>query len=151
MHLSAIGRIVRDEILKSIELRKELSLDTWLIMPNHIHLIVVLDKRDAGQLDYSRQPGQREAKSISSFVAGFKAAVTSAVRKLGTGVIKVWQRGFYDHIIRTEQALFAIGQYIIDNPAKWVMDRLHPRQRADVPDAIDGIIALDAQAPLSAD
>lgn len=68
---------------------------------------------------------QRVPKSLGSFIAGFKASVTSrAGRKLDmTGI---WQRNYYDHIIRSEKEFQAIWSYIDNNPQKWESDQLHP-------------------------
>jgi putative transposase len=62
-------------------------------------------------------------KSLSSFVAGFKSTVTRRVNLLrGTPQQTVWQRSFYDHIIRNEKSLAEIRKYIADNPLNWEMD-----------------------------
>ncbi len=70
-------------------------------------------------------PGVRVPRSLSSFIAGYKAAVTSrAHRELNmTGI---WQRNYYDHIIRAESEFIQIRQYIDANPLRWQDDQLHP-------------------------
>ena len=105
MNLSEFGKIVDDQWNKSFKIRAELFLDTHIIMPNHLHAIVVIDqtKTDNGPdkipgpcigvvVDdvvethgraslrrHQRQPPRREPKSISSFIAGFKSAVNSKI------------------------------------------------------------------------
>jgi putative transposase len=70
-------------------------------------------------------PLHRKPKSLSSFVAGFKSAVTSrAGRELNLSGI--WQRNYYDHIIRNDYDLIKIWEYIDTNPQKWQDDQLHP-------------------------
>ena len=76
MILNPIGEIVNAEFLKSFELRKELYLGGYVIMPNHIHAILILDKEESVKEDAKTSAygiAQREPKSISSFVAGFKS------------------------------------------------------------------------------
>jgi len=70
-------------------------------------------------------PLRRAPKSLGSFIAGFKSSVTSrAGRELDmTGI---WQRNYYDHIIRSENEFQAIWNYIDNNPQKWGSDQLHP-------------------------
>jgi REP element-mobilizing transposase RayT len=67
----------------------------------------------------------RKPRSLSSFVAGFKAAVTSRVKK-ECAVNIVWQRNYYDHIIRNEQELNKIWDYMDNNPRRWEEDQLNP-------------------------
>ena len=63
----------------------------------------------------------------ASFAAGFKAAVTTRINTLRcTPGAPVWQRNFYEHIVRNEKELLEIQQYILDNPAKWELDKENP-------------------------
>jgi REP element-mobilizing transposase RayT len=60
-------------------------------------------------------------------MAGFQSAVTSKINRLrGTPGQRILQRNYYDHIIRNERELFNVRQYIINNPAKWELDRENP-------------------------
>jgi REP element-mobilizing transposase RayT len=70
-------------------------------------------------------PLQRKPRSISSFVAGFKAAVTSRAGN-ELNITGIWQRNYYDHIIRDEQDFWNIWDYIDTNPLHWQEDQLHP-------------------------
>ncbi|MFW6248509.1 MAG: transposase [Bacteroidota bacterium] len=104
MILSAFGKIVNDEWLKSFEIRNELFFDEYIIMPNHVHAIVILDKNGIeknemngshgshvethgraslqspqSQIELYKKPFVRKPKSISSFMAGFKSAVNSKI------------------------------------------------------------------------
>ena len=66
-------------------------------------------------------------KSLSSLMAGFKSSVTKRINSIrNTPRAKVWQRNYYEHIIRNEKALNNIQQYIINNPLSWQKDQLHP-------------------------
>jgi putative transposase len=198
MNLNKIGNLVKNEWLKSESLREELTLDEFIIMPNHIHGIVQfimqddiqdrlskdcaltssssvgaqgiaplhsqyltpgLDKQahssaplhshPAPELDmrahssaplhrpfpmlgldkqaHGGAPLNRPPKSLGSFIAGFKAATTKSVNvergKLG---YPVWQRNYYEHIIRNEDELYKIREYIRGNPMKWEYDEENP-------------------------
>jgi len=154
MKLSPLGQIVHDEWIRSAEIRKEIELfeDEFVVMPNHVHGIVWIvppivgadgihpdsgihqsetGVRHTPQPDpetgarRAPQPLQRAPKSLGSFIAGFKSSVTSrAGRELDmTGI---WQRNYYDHIIRSENEFQAIWNYIDNNPQKWGSDQLHP-------------------------
>jgi len=69
-------------------------------------------------------------------IRGFKAAVTRAVAAAGHGLRHpLWQRNYYEHIIRSEESLEAIRAYIADNPAKWAYDRQNPAASPTKPDA----------------
>ncbi len=133
--LSEIGKIVDSEWLKSFEIRSELWCDEYCIMPNHIHGIVIINGNDGNGTAveaHGRAPLRpnntpfnikRSPRSISSFVAGFKSSATKIINELrNTPGIPVWQPRFHDHIIRDENELRRIRQYIIDNPVNWQKD-----------------------------
>ncbi|MBM3151317.1 MAG: hypothetical protein FJZ96_03790 [Chloroflexi bacterium] len=121
MRLNALGRIVREEWFRSAQIRKEIRVeeDEFIVMPNHIHGIIwICDvgadgvRPDSGKQiikptgfntrGASLAPLQRPPKSLGSFIAGFKASVTSrAGRELNTA--NIWQRNYYEHIIRVQK------------------------------------------------
>jgi len=131
MQLSAIGEIVLQGWEKSFAIRKELFCDEFVIMPNHIHGIVIINKPhiDIPVETHDRaslQPTHRMPKSISSFVAGFKSAMTKRVNEIRqTPGMPLWQSRFYDHIIRDEKSLNKIRNYIVNNPINWQTDELN--------------------------
>lgn len=125
-------------------------------MPNHLHCIAVLEgdePEDAVRLGYARKPGKREADSVSSFVAGYKAAVTSAARReTRISGLKVWQGRFFEHVVRSEEALLRIHEYIHDNPRCWEIDHYNPsRPVAGQADPLAEILSLDAGFPVALD
>ncbi|HPW69807.1 MAG TPA: hypothetical protein PLA82_10105, partial [Deltaproteobacteria bacterium] len=68
---------------------------------------------------------RRPPKSLGSLVAGFKSAVTKRINSLrNTPGAKLWQRNYWEHIVRNEPELNRIREYIGNNPAKWEMDKL---------------------------
>jgi putative transposase len=158
VRLSPFGLIVQNEWLRTAEIRREVELDAFIVMPNHFHAIVVftnslveskpvgahgmrpdLDpRRDQGahraplhsndphpRLDQGahRAPlhSHRKPKSLGSLVAGFKASVTRQINLLRntSSDTPVWQRNYYEHIIRNEESLNRIRTYIENNPISW--------------------------------
>jgi putative transposase len=118
MQLNRFGIIVEEEWLRTGEMRPNVILDQFVIMPNHIHGIIVID--------YPRL-GHREAsdtkQSLERIVAGFKAACTRRFNELGQdNTLPVWQKSFHDEIIRDEKHLGNVREYIVNNPAQWDFD-----------------------------
>jgi len=136
MVLNAYGEIVREEWFRSAEIRAEIVLfpDEFVVMPNHIHGIVwIVETGPVGATGRSPLPPRDQPphgpapRSLGSFIAGFKSAVTKRINALrGTPGTPVWQRNYYEHIIRHERALEAIRRYIAANPLRWHLDRYNP-------------------------
>ena len=110
-----------------------IELDEWVVMPNHIHgLIVILDTsvgaRHAVPLHQSQEVfGKPKPDSLSTVVRSFKSAVTRQINTLrNTSGAPVWQRSFYDHIVRTQSDIDQIRLYIPENPMQWHMDSENP-------------------------
>ncbi|MBN1619666.1 transposase [candidate division WOR-3 bacterium] len=123
MVFNEYGQIVQDEWIKSPGIRREIELDEFIIMPNHLHGIIFIENPVGAN---GRSPLHRTnmgSKTLSSFMAGFKSTVTKQINQIrnmpGTSV---WQRNYWEHIIRDEQSLNNIKNYIINNPANWVKD-----------------------------
>jgi len=131
MRLNDAGRMVRDEWFKTAQLRPYVVLyeDEFVVMPNHIHGIVWIDNVGARRrrAPTMEQFGKPVPGSIPTIVRSFKSAVTRRINQWrGTPGARVWQRNYYEHIIRTERALNAIRRYIIENPLRWHLDRYNP-------------------------
>ncbi len=127
MNLNDAGRIVEEEWRRSSEIRQELTLDAYCVMPNHFHAIVLICECDGrGERPCAPIPGNRHAmdkRSLSALVAGFKAAVTTKINALAlTPGYPVWQRNFFERIIRNERELTALREYIDRNPGAWEKD-----------------------------
>ncbi|MEW6568022.1 MAG: transposase [Chloroflexota bacterium] len=135
MRLNNLGRIVEEEWLRSGFIRQEIELDEFVIMPNHLHGIVVITSvSPVGATGRSpllhRAASGPAPRSLGSFIAGFKAAATArinATRRTPGG--PVWQRNYYEHVIRDDADLLRIRQYILDNPTAWDMDEENPNRR----------------------
>lgn len=135
MHFSAIGNIVLQGWNESFAIRRELQCDTFVIMPNHIHGIVVIENpvetHGRASLRHTIQGRTifpcRSPRSVSSFVAGFKSAMTKRINEFRrTPGVEVWQPRFYDHVIRNEKSLCTIRDYILNNPTNWQEDEMNP-------------------------
>ena len=118
------------------------DLDEFVIMPNHIHGTIILTDKDGtngycrGEKYYCR--GEKffapttahgkpkgTSKTVGSIVRGFKIGVTKWMRQ-NTTIRDVWQRNYWEHIIRNDDEMDRIRQYILDNPAQWDMDKNNP-------------------------
>jgi REP element-mobilizing transposase RayT len=142
MCLNDCGRIVEKEWLCSAEIRKELEIGDFVIMPNHLHGIVLINESDrahghiaqeeahcrAALPDaYHRGSRDREAHSISSFVAGFKSYTTKLVNELRkTPGARLWQPNYFEHIIRNQRQFDTACEYIRTNAMRWELDGYHP-------------------------
>lgn len=112
------------------------TLDKFVIMPNHVHAIVTLVGATlAVAQDY--RAGARPAPTVGDIIGTFKSQCVQDwlkhIRQSNINAVgKFWQRNYYEHIIRDEQELNKIREYIINNPLKWSLDRENPdRQGSD--------------------
>jgi REP element-mobilizing transposase RayT len=137
--LSPLGEIVKYEWDRSRNIRQELCLieNEFIIMPNHIHGIIHLVEADGvrpGNVDgvhpdeamgAHRAPLRREGRSLGSFIAGYKSSVTSRARR-ELMLESIWQRNYYEHIIRNDAEYARIVAYIHSNLQCWEEDRFFP-------------------------
>ncbi|MDQ7026287.1 MAG: transposase [Anaerolineae bacterium] len=127
MILNNWGEIAKEEWLRSFEIRKEIKRDEYIIMPNHFHAIVWIE-RDEKVLSYTPTDNtlSRKPKSLSTLVSGFKGAVTRKINLMrDTPSEKFWQRNYYERIIRKNDDLHKIRYYIKTNPETWGKDSLY--------------------------
>jgi len=98
------------------------SLHDWILMPNHLHGIIVLGEREVVSTDSMQTKGAKSG-SIASIISNYKSLVTRRINNIrGTPGGKVWQRGYYERIIRNEREYDAVRAYIIANPDRWGED-----------------------------
>lgn len=107
MRLSEFGRIVRERWLEIPAYFPSVTLDMFVVMPNHLHGILWLSR--AGQ-----------APPLPVVIGSFKAAASRTAGR------PLWQRSFHDRVIRDEGELQAFRQYVADNPLRWAIDRENP-------------------------
>jgi len=112
-------------------MRGNVELDEYIIMPNHLNgILVIVD--DGGRGTVHRAPtttpkyesfGKPVSGSIPTIIRGFKSTITKQINELrNTPGAPLWQRNYYEHIVRNEKSLNRIRQYIINNPANWEND-----------------------------
>jgi putative transposase len=136
MQLNDWGRVAADCWTSIPAHFEHAALDEWVVMPNHLHGILVITggaTQSVGATHWVAPtmrpttsvtpPGPRPG-SIGAILAQYKSVVTKRINGLrATAALPVWQRNYYDHIVRNDPELNAIRQYIRHNPAKWALDR----------------------------
>ncbi len=123
MVLNVTGKVVEKCWLEIPSHFPHVKLDAFCIMPNHIHGILIIIESVGAKKFLPLQHGT--SKTIGSIVRGFKIGVTKWVRQHSPGQ-KIWQRNYYEHIIRDEIDYNRIYEYTQNNPLKWELDSLHP-------------------------
>ncbi len=134
MVLNDLGRIVVEEWQRTPKIRENIILDEFVVMPNHVHGILFIDNNQNTvetncNLSLQKNILRKKLKhgtsqTIGSIVRGFKIGVTKYAREK-TGIFNVWQRNYYDRIIRNAEELNKIREYIIYNPQNWADDELY--------------------------
>ena len=128
MKLNNIGLIVKDEWVKTAEIRNNIELDRWVVMPDHFHGIIVVSngRGTARRAPTVEQFGKPVVGSVPTIIRSFKSAVTNRVNKMyQTPGGKLWQRNYWEHIIRTNDELIRIREYILQNPINWQTGNLN--------------------------
>ncbi|MCO5196109.1 MAG: hypothetical protein M9930_22855 [Anaerolineae bacterium] len=119
-----LGRIVTEEWRATgVRRQSHVRLDAFQLMPNHFHAIIWIIGNAHSESGASRIFSQPQSQSLSTIIGSFKAAVTRAANDVAR---PIWQRNYYDHIIRNDTALARIRTYIDNNPAQWAVDKLYP-------------------------
>ncbi|MDV6346496.1 transposase [Nitrosomonas sp. Is35] len=129
MALNTAGQIVEKCWCAIPEHFPQVTLDEFVVMPNHVHGIITVGVNNVGANDYLPQPSKKTprplqhgtSRTIGSMVRGFKIGVTRWFRA-NTDIHAVWQRNYYEHIIRNEDAYLKIAEYIQTNPQRWEVD-----------------------------
>lgn len=122
MRLSVSGQVVEEEWLRTGSLRSGVDLDSFVVMPNHLHAVLHLNGQTSSRRDFTspRVYASRAPGSLGSVIAGFKQAVTLRLKR-SEGVIsqRLWQRNYYERVIRNEADLYEVRRYIRMNPQRW--------------------------------
>jgi putative transposase len=145
MRLNKFGEIVRAEWERGPEIRREVELGAFVVMPNHFHGIVILSSSapdgadDVGATGRSPlRPYGPPRKSLSVLMAGFKSSVTKQINVTrNMPGAPVWQRNYYDHIIRNEKEMAKIWDYIDMNPSRWNLDEENPLKKQESSSSAD--------------
>ena len=111
INLSSYGKIADKYINQLNDFYNDICVDKYVIMPNHIHLLLSITDNGASRTS----PPTVQHSAVSRFVSTFKRFCN---KEYGANV---WQRHFYDHVIRNQRDYDEIWQYIDNNPRKWVL------------------------------
>ena len=111
--LSEYGIAAEKTLLEMSAFYNDVAIEKYVIMPNHVHLIIAIEPAAGGGV---RSP---RPTNLLTVIRSFKTMVT---RELGHSI---WQTSFYDHVIRTEANYLRIWQYIDENPACWAEDEYY--------------------------
>ncbi|MFH1460686.1 MAG: transposase [Candidatus Omnitrophota bacterium] len=115
--LSIIGKIIDKNLVKICDRCKNIKLDKYVIMPNHVHCIIKINKREEAS------PSPTISELICSFKSKCSIEYLNFIKQNNLNESgRMWQRSFYDYIIRNENSLRAIKQYIKTNPVNWERD-----------------------------
>ena len=130
MKLSEAGQIA-EKVWRGIpDHFDNVGIDAFIVMPNHVHGIIVITHTHVGAR-YASPPHRAHQPSkgtLGTVVGSYKSAVSKQINEhRSTPGVTVWQRNYYEHVIRNESALHDIRQYILHNPAKWPDDPENPR------------------------
>ena len=107
--LNSFGKIAERKLLEIEKHYKNVFVDKYVIMPNHIHAIIVFNNTEAER--------SRPFPTLSQVVGLYKSGVTREIHENNPD-IKIWQKSFNDVIIRNEKAYNEICRYVYDNPLK---------------------------------
>jgi REP element-mobilizing transposase RayT len=133
MRLNQSGRMVETVWEEIPCFYPGIDIDTFIVMPNHVHGIILVGAAPRGRPDSWQPQGVAPTLSLPDVVHRFKTLTTkryvNGVKQSGWTKFpgRVWQRNYFDHIIRSEEYLNRIREYIIANPQQWASDRENPQ------------------------
>lgn len=126
IELTKIGEIVRNEIKKTNIIRGDVEINEYIIMPNHIHMLIEINKKGTVPCAPTIEKfGNPTSKTILTIIRYIKGGVTRTYRKQHKSDTNIWQRNYYEHIVRNEKELIEIIKYIRNNPINWKKDYLN--------------------------
>jgi len=117
--LTEIGEVCRNYLERINVVYASVQLPQYVIMPNHIHLLLSIEETDGGM--------RASRPTVSSVVRSFKTMVTKQTKQ------DLWQASFYEHVIRNEHDYLEISRYICENPMRWKRDKLFAEQNGHCP------------------
>ncbi|MGB6298045.1 MAG: transposase, partial [Rivularia sp. (in: cyanobacteria)] len=134
VQVTPIGEIAQQFFAEIPKYSKYTYVDAYVVMPNHVHGIVVIDKptniaisprkNEITQTEFMSQISPKSG-SLSTIIRSYKSAVTRWCRR-NQHEYFAWQERFYESIIRADDSIDRIRQYIINNPAKWEQNKNNP-------------------------
>ncbi len=130
IRLSRVGLLVQKEWLRTAQVRPYIELDTYVVMPNHLHAVLIFT---GGNLDSVKIPRTKKevgptlvAGSLGAVIAQFKSIVTKRSRAMGLKG-SIWQRNYYEQMIQDDESLNGIREYIETNPSRWHLTEKTPK------------------------
>ena len=108
------GQIAREQLLLLEQRYPSLKIGPYVVMPNHIHVILVLEESQ----------GNIQRTAITDIVCAYKSLTTRHCKK-AQPIDKLFQTSFYEHIIRGREDYEALAEYIVNNPKQWELDKLY--------------------------
>ena len=124
VRLNNVGHAVQD-VWDALPVHfPDVELDAFVVMPNHVHGIVVLNGGAQFIAPHNNQGAIDRTPTLGEIIRAFKARCTHRINQLrGAHGFQIWQRNYYEHVIRSESSLLEIREYIANNPAQWAIDR----------------------------
>ena len=138
MCLNEYGTTVDSEWGMAGDKRKDIELDAYVVMPNHFHAIIFMidlgrgtarcAPTNTGDNRNYRKFGKMISGSLPVIIRSFKSAATKKINELrDEHGAPLWQRNYYEHVIRNDKNLQQTREYIINNPSKWEFDKENPQ------------------------
>lgn len=123
MILSEAGKIAEARWLALPQHHADMELDAFVLMPNHVHGIVIIH----GEAPAPPMTNHLRPKSLGTIIGSYKSSVTRHIRDTLSEFENeiIWQERYHDHIIRNENELNIIRQYVYSNPARWQNDQFY--------------------------
>lgn len=122
MHLTPLGHVARQEWAEVPIYYAFVRLDAWIVMPNHTHALIVIDKPDEPPTTEPNRFGSQSG-NLAAIVRGYKISVTRYARQ--QDIPFTWQPRYHDHIVRNANEHERIVEYIRTNPQRWAEDRFY--------------------------
>jgi REP element-mobilizing transposase RayT len=128
--LNNLGKIVSNEWKKTGIIRSNIIADSFVVMPNHFHgIFSITCQGTPRRAPTAERFGKPVVGSVATVVRSFKSAVTKHINKLhSVPGGKVWQRNYYEYVIRDNATLNQIREYIVNNPGNWHKDDYNPNR-----------------------
>ncbi len=122
VHVNPGGAAVRGAWGCLPSLFPSLELDAFIVMPNHVHGVVWL----TDTVPPTGRGAASSAPTLGAVLRGFKSIAARDANRALVRSGRLWQRGYYERVVRTERELRDIRAYVIDNPRRWALDHENP-------------------------
>ena len=130
IELNGVGHLVRDSWEWLAARHPYVMLDEYVVMPNHLHGIITID--DQGRGGSRTAPISMPRKPLGRIIGAFKTVSTKRINlHRRTPSKPIWQRNYFEHIVRNDKELTDIREYIVNNPIQWELDKYNPEIQAN--------------------